>query len=603
LDAAAEALRNVLAADGAGAIGVLGGARGTNEDAYVWARFAKGVLRTDNVDAQMGDGLPAEVALGLPHATIADLERARGIVVLGIDPKEELPVLYLRARRAAVELGVPLIELAPAATGLTPYAAASLRHAPGEQAELAAQLAGALGGGSGASAEVTAAVAALGDRTGDLVVIAGRGNLAESADATVAAIAALAGVDGARFLVGLRRGNVRGALDLGLAPGFLPGRVGLEDGRDWFEDAWGAVPGEPGLDALGILRAARDGAIGALVLLGADPHDDCPDRALAAAAITGARFVIAVDTFLTDSTRRADVFLPATTWGEQDGTVTNIEGRVQRVARKVSPDGTAMPDWRIAAELALRLREDFDLATTEEVQDEIARVAPAFAGVTSTLLARARDGVVLPIAEHPDEIVLRRLSIPLTDASWEPIVPGQVDGGSPPAAAEEIVVAETEVDTDATGDAGGAAAAETVDEPADDAEVTEPAAEAPPLHVWSRDVATPGRPGRDAYALRLVSSRVLYDGGVLAAATPAFGPLVPSGELRVHHSERDRIGVADADVVRITSAHGQLELPVRADDSVMPGTAVLAWNLPERPAATLVDAGDAVTDLRVESLR
>jgi hypothetical protein len=55
--------------------------------------------------------------------------------------------------------------------------------------------------------------------------------------------------------------------------------------------------------------------------------------------------------------------------------------------------------------------------------------------------------------------------------------------------------------------------------------------------------------------------------------------------------------------VRITSAHGQLELPVRADDSVMPGTAVLAWNLPERPAATLVDAGDAVTDLRVESLR
>jgi len=182
-------------------------------------------------------------------------------------------------------------------------------------------------------------------------------------------------------------------------------------------------------------------------------------------------------------------------------------------------------------------------------------------------------------------------------------VPGQVDGGSPPAAAEEIVVAETEVDTDATGDAGGAAAAETVDEPADDAEVTEPAAEAPPLHVWSRDVATPGRPGRDAYALRLVSSRVLYDGGVLAAATPAFGSLVPAGELRVHHSERDRIGVADADVVRITSAHGQLELPVRADDSVMPGTAVLAWNLPERPAATLVDAGDAVTDLRVESLR
>ena len=603
LNAAAEALRDVLAADGAGQIGVLGGARGTNEDAYVWARFAKGVLRTDNVDAQLGDGLPADVALGLPHATIADLDRARGIVVLGVDPKEELPVLYLRARRAAVELGVPLIDIAPTATGLTPYAAASIRYAPGEQGAVVADLAGALGGAAGGTDDVTAAVAALADREGDLVVIVGRGNLAESPDATVAAISALAGVDRTRFLVALRRGNVRGALDLGLAPGFLPGRVALEDGRDWFEDAWGAVPGETGLDALGILRAAADGRIGALVLLGADPHGDCPDRALAAAGVTGARFVIAVDTFLTESSSRADVFLPVTTWGEQDGTVTNIEGRVQRVARKVSPDGTAMPDWRIAAELALRLREDFDLATPEEVQDEIARVAPAFAGVTSTLLHRARDGVVLPIAEHPDEIVLRRLAIPLTDASWEPIVPGQVDGGDPTAAAEEVVEAETEVEPASADDAAaadGAEGSESDDEAVADEVV---ALEPPALHRWEGGVASPGRPGRDAYALRLVSSRALYDGGVLASATPAFAPLVRAGELRVHHQDRDRIGAADAEIVRVTSAHGQLELPVRADDTVVPGTAVLAWNLPDLPAATLVDAGDAVTDLRVESVR
>ena len=579
LNAAADALREVLAADGAGQIGVLGGARGTNEDAYVWARFAKSVLRTDNVDAQLGDGLPADVALGLPHATIADLDRARGIVVLGVDPKEELPVLYLRARRAAAELGVPLIDVGPTASGLTPYAAASIRYTPGEQAAVVAELAEALGGGSGGTGDIAAAAAALADRAGDIVVIVGRGNLAESADATVAAISALAGLGTTRFLVALRRGNVRGALDLGLAPGFLPGRVGLEAGRDWFEDAWGAVPSEAGLDAIGILRAAADGRIGALVLLGADPHGDCPDRALASAGVTGARFVIAVDAFLTESSSRADVFLPVTTWGEQDGTVTNVEGRVQRVARKVSPDGTAMPDWRIAAELALRLREDFDLATAEEVQDEIARVAPAFAGVTSALVQRARDGVVLPIADHPDEIVLRRLSIPLTDASWEPIVPGQVDGGDP------------------------ASAAEGVAEPKAEAEPAPTVAEPPALHTWAGDLASPGRPGRDAYALRLVSSRALYDGGVMASATPAFVPLVRAGELRVHHQDRDRIGVADAEVVRVTSARGQLEVPVRTDDTVVPGTAVLAWNLPDFSAATLVDASNAVTDLRVESVR
>ncbi|MGZ6956649.1 MAG: NADH-quinone oxidoreductase subunit NuoG [Acidimicrobiia bacterium] len=592
LDAAADALRDTLATRGSSSIAVLGGARGTNEDAYVWARFAKAVLRTDNVDAQMGDGLPAEVALGLPHATIADLDRARAIVVLGIDVKEELPVLYLRARRAAVELGVPLIEVTPAATGLAPYAAASLRYAPGEQGAVVADLVAALQG-TGGGADVAAAAAAVAGRDGDLVVVAGRGNLAESVDATVDALAAFAGVDGAHFLVALRRGNVRGALDLGLAPGFLPGRVTLEDGREWFEDHWGALPGDPGLDGLGILGAAGRGEIDTLVLLGADPLSDCPDRALAAGALEGAAHVIAVDTFLTDSTRTADVFLPVTTWGEQDGTVSNVEGRVQRVARKVTADGTAMPDWRVAAELALRLREDFDLATADEVQDEIARVAPAFAGVTSSLLRRARDGAVLPVAEHEDELVLGRLSIPLTDASWAPIAPGQVDGADPTAIeAVESAAAETAADGDVDGGTDASSAA-----------TSEPAGVArPELHRWSPAAPTPNRPGRDAYALRLVSGRTLYDGGVLVGATPAFSPLVRPAELLISQHDRDRIGAADGDPVRVTSARGQLELPVRAVDGVVPGTAVLPWNLPGALASALVDASGSVTDLRVESV-
>src|SRR4029079_7033437 len=93
LDAAATALRDVIAGSGPSAVALLGGGTSTNEDAYAWARFAKGVLRNDNVDAQLRDGLPAEVVLGLPRATIADLDRAKAIVLLGPDLKEELPVL------------------------------------------------------------------------------------------------------------------------------------------------------------------------------------------------------------------------------------------------------------------------------------------------------------------------------------------------------------------------------------------------------------------------------------------------------------------------------------------------------------------------------
>ena len=116
---------------------MLGGARGTNEDAYVWARFAKGVLGTDNVDAQLGDGLPAEVVLGLPHATIADLDRAAAIVVLGADLKEELPG-PLPARAGAR----PWSSACRSSRSRRPRPAsratptASLRYAPGEQADV-----------------------------------------------------------------------------------------------------------------------------------------------------------------------------------------------------------------------------------------------------------------------------------------------------------------------------------------------------------------------------------------------------------------------------------------------------------------------------------
>ena len=91
LAAAATEIKRVLDLHGPSAVAVLGGAHGTNEDAYAWARLAKGVIGTDNVDAQLGDGLPAEVVLGVEHAEIADCDRAAAIVLLGPGP----------ARRAA----------------------------------------------------------------------------------------------------------------------------------------------------------------------------------------------------------------------------------------------------------------------------------------------------------------------------------------------------------------------------------------------------------------------------------------------------------------------------------------------------------------------
>ena len=236
----------VRAEQGPEAIGVLGGARLSNEDAYAWAKLAKSVIGTDSVDAQLGDGLPAEVVLGLPRATIDEACAAACVVVLSGDLREELPVLFLRLRGAAVDGDVPVVELAPRAGALSEFATAVLPYRPGEAAALARALACAAGAEPPTRWTTTPGRAARGAlaRAGDggegVVVVIGRPSLAEDGALVAEAAAAMAEAwPRARFLPALRRGNVMGALDMGLAPGLLPGRVSLDEGRAWYRGGVG----------------------------------------------------------------------------------------------------------------------------------------------------------------------------------------------------------------------------------------------------------------------------------------------------------------------------------------------------------------------------
>jgi NADH-quinone oxidoreductase subunit G len=377
MDAAAELVREALGAGGPGSVAVLGGARGTNEDAFAWATLAD-ALGVPHRDAQLGDGLPAEL-LALPRATIDETAAATTIVLLGPDLKEELPVLHLRLRHAAEQRKVRIIELAPASTGLTRHAWRSIRIEPGAVDQLSSAL---------ADHEVADQL-----RAGPVVVVAGRANLAESAAAAESALrTVLDACPGAKVLPALRRGNVVGALQLGLAP----------------------QPG--GLDAAGILAAAADGKVDLLVLLGADPLGDFPDTDLARRALAGARRVIAVDTFLTESAAAADVVLAAAAFGEKGGTTTNLEGRVTTIGQKISVAGTARPDWMIAVELA-ELLDHVDvadrLASVDAITDEIAAHVAAYAPVTRAALRTAKDGVLAVPA--PDAEALREPVARATD--------------------------------------------------------------------------------------------------------------------------------------------------------------------------------------------
>jgi NADH-quinone oxidoreductase subunit G len=564
LDAAAAGLSGALDRGGPSSVAVIGGARGTNEDAYAWARFAKSVLKTDNVDCQVGDGLPADVVIGMPRACLSDCDTARAIVVLAPDLKEELSVTYLRVKRAAVDLKVPLIEVSPVRTGLTRYA-------------------------SKVVSDVGAAIAFLDEQKreeGDerpVIVILGRPSLAEPADATVGGAAALLRqVPRVRFLSALRRSNVHGALDLGLAPGFLPGRVTLDAGRAWFEAAWGGVPAERGLDTAGILTAAAEGRIEALVLVGADPLSDFPDRDLARRALTAVPFVVAVDAFPTPSTDLAHVFLPVALAGEKRGTTTNLEGRLLRLARKVTPPGTAMEDWRLAVELALRLGVDFDLEAVDEVTDEIARLAPAHLGADAALLRKAADGAVIPLGEV-EEVVLGGPSHPISPAADSD--PGIVGGPI-----ESLVVMRGSSSAYGTASPTHGGTTTTLTPPSRTGAHPGEGLTPPGVHRWDGSAvpATDGALGDGASGskLRLWASRKLYSPGVAVTHSEAVASLAASDVVRLHPDELDRLGMASGAPVRVTSPRGAVTLPSSADEGVPPG---MAW-MPAGAAADLVDA-------------
>ncbi len=338
-----------------GSVAILGGARGTNEDAFIWAQLAD-ALGVSMRDAQLDDGLPGEV-FAYPQATIDAMAAASTVVLLAPDLKEELPVLYIRLRDAVQKKGVRIIEVSPTETGVTQLAWRSVRSEAGTTASAVTALL--------SDADVATQLA-----SGPVVVVAGRGNLAELATHTMAAIdAVIAHTPSATVLPVLRRGNVRGALTVGLAP-------------------------QAGRDAAHILEAASNGQVDCLILLGADPLNDVPDADLARRGIAGAKFVVAIDTFLTQSAAHADVVLPAAAYAEKDGTTMNLEGRVTNVAQKITPRGTSRVDWMVAAELGLLLGHDMGVTTLADVQKKMSKSVVGF-GATTTAVAVKRDGIVV----------------------------------------------------------------------------------------------------------------------------------------------------------------------------------------------------------------
>lgn len=305
-----------------GRTGVLVGGRGTWEDSYAYAKFARIVLDSNDIDfrarpssAEEAEFLAARIAGRPLTVSFSDLESAPVVVLVGFEPEDEAPIVFLRLRKAARKRGVPIYAVAPFATrALTKMSGRLLQTVPGAEPSTLNGLA-------------TGEVGELLSKAGAVIMV---GERLATVPGGLSAAARLADATGARLAWVPRRAGERGALEAGALPGLLPGGRPVADdtARAEVAAAWNVdeLPSAPGRDVDGILAAATDGSLGALLVGGIEPADFAdPDAVLA--ALDAANFVVSLELRHSEVTERADVVFPVAPTTQKAGAFVNWEGR------------------------------------------------------------------------------------------------------------------------------------------------------------------------------------------------------------------------------------------------------------------------------------
>jgi NADH-quinone oxidoreductase subunit G len=347
-------------------VAFLAGGRLLDEDAYALART---VVATNDLDhrREFHGGVAEErAAAGTLDVTYGDVERAKTILVAGLDAEQEVPILHLRIRKAASR-GAKVFVVHSRNTRLHDVAEHLLVR-PGHEAYALERIRDGVDDGS-AESRIAAALREAGEGG---VVLAGQ-RLAEHPLAADLALE-IAGRNGARFSMVARRAGDRGALRAGVHPSLLPGgrRFANEEERAEVEAIWGPIMAQgQGRHTMEILRACAAREIDVLFLVGVDPLRDLPDAALARRALDNVPTVVVQSLELGDLASFANAFLPAAAPIEREGHLTDWEGRGQRVNPLRPSAGISRPDWEIFAGLAAAIGGDLGFDTLEELHEEM----------------------------------------------------------------------------------------------------------------------------------------------------------------------------------------------------------------------------------------
>ena len=573
----AERLGDIRDQHGPDAVAGLSSAKTTNEENYLMQKFMRAVVGTNNVDhcarlchASTVAGLARAFGSGAMTNSIADLEQADAIFVIGSNTTECHPIIGAAVKRAVRFGKTRLIVADPRVIELAEIADLHLQHRGGTDVALVNALIHVI------LKEGLEAKAFIAERTegfedlrravepynpqmaakitgvpAEKIVEAAR--LYAKADAAsiiysmgitqhttgtdnVLALANLAMVTGniGRPGTGVNplrgQNNVQGACDMGALPNVYPGYQAVDDAavRAKFEKAWGVrLPSAPGLTVVEIIHAAAEGKVKALYCLGENPMLSDPDITHVEEALKALDFLVVQDIFLSETARLADVVLPAASFAEKDGTFTNTERRVQRVRKALPPPGEARADWKILSDLARRMGHAMDYPDPSAIQDEIAALTPSYAGIAYERLEA--QGLQWPCTgrDHPGTPILHKDRFTRGRGKFHAI---------------EFI---------------------------------------PPKELPDAQ-----------FPFLLSTGRILqhFHTGTMSRRSEVLDRLVSVGAIEIHPDDAARLGVADSQPVRVASRRGEITIQARVTDRVAPGTLFLAFHYRESPANRLTIA-------------
>jgi formate dehydrogenase major subunit len=548
----------ILEESGGDSIGVLGSARGTNEESYLAQKFARVVLGTNNVDccarvchAPTAAGMKQTLGTGAATNSFDDIKHARTFLICGCNPTENHPVVGARIKQAVLR-GAKLIVIDPREIELTRHATLHLQLRPGTNVPLLNAVAHVI------VEEKLADEVTLRERVADFEAFEDfirewtpehaeqiTGVPADDIRQTARLYAThtpsmcfhglgmtehVQGTEGVMCLVNLAlltgnfgkpgtgvnplrgQNNVQGSAHMGCEPGNLTGYVPIDEGRDLFESVWQApVPHTRGLNLMEMIDAAGEGKLRALWAIGYDVALTNPNSRATKAALAKLDLVIVQDLFMNELAREfGHVFLPACSTFERDGTFMNSERRVQRVRKAIEPLANSKPDWAIICELAAAMgfKDEFNFRSAEEIWNEVRTLWNAGAGISYTRLEHGGLQWPCPAEDHPGTTILHTESFP--------------HGPRAPLKRVEFH-----------------ASLETTN---------------------------------DEYPLLLTTGRTLYqfNAGTMTMRTPN-AKLRETDTLDAAPADAQRLGLHDGDRVRVRSRHGEAIIPLRLDPRVKPG--------------------------------